>query len=266
MQKKGSFFTYFLVFLFLSLLIFIVSQSQALKPVNSFVQGIFSPLQAITYGAFSKLTDFGESAKVKSLKEENSILTKKLVDQERLIADNQALGDQFQTQNPKSTNLIPANVIGAPGFIPGVSVPETLVLDRGENDGIKVGNAVVYKDNLIGKVVKTSPFLSSVMLITNSSSSFTAKTLTTQSLGVIRGQGGKDMILDNVLLSESLKKDDAVVTKGDVNNKGEGIPSDLIVGKITSVSKNPSDLFQKAEVKSLIDFTKTDKVFVITNL
>jgi len=49
-----------------------------------------------------------------------------------LIEDNKALRDQFQTENPKSTNLIEADIIGAPGFIPGISIPETLVLNRGE--------------------------------------------------------------------------------------------------------------------------------------
>ena len=40
----------------------------------------------------------------------------------------------------------------------------------------------------------------------------------------------------------------------------------LIVGKIASVSKNPSDLFQKAEIQSNIDFTKIETVFIVTNI
>lgn len=265
MQKKSGFLPVFIIFLLFSLLIFFVSKTGFLKPVNSLFQTILSPFQALTYGTFSKITGIGSNSEIKSLKAKNAVLVKKLVDQNKLIADNKAFKDQFQTQNPKSTSLMPADVIGAPSFIPGVSLPETLTLDRGEADGVKAGNAVIYKDNLIGKVVKTSAYLSSVMLITNSSSSFTVKILTDQSLGVLKGQGGGKMILDNVLLSQVLKKDDIVLTKGDINQKGEGLVPDLVVGKITSVSKNPSDLFQKAEVKSLINFTNLDKVFIIIN-
>lgn len=249
----------------MSFVIFAASKIGLLKPLDSLGKGILSPVQALTYGVYAKLTDFGSSAQIELLKAENIALTKKLIDQNKLIGDNKALRDQFQTQNPKSLSLMEADVIGAPGFIPGISIPETLVLDRGENDGVKIGQAVVYEDNLIGKIIKTSAYLSSVVLISNSSSSFTAKTMSTQALGVIEGQGGGEMILGDVVLSDTLQKKDTVLTKGDVNSGGIGIPPDLVVGEIVSVSKFPSDLFQKANLKSKINFSKLTKVFIIVN-
>jgi rod shape-determining protein MreC len=249
----------------LSLIIFGASKIGLLKPLDSLGKGMASPFQALTYGVFSKLTNFSVNTQVEALKAQNMVLTQKLVDQGKLIADNKALRDQFQTENPKSTNLIEADVISAPAFIPGISIPETLILNRGESDGIKVGQAVVYQNNLIGRVVGVSLFSTNVMLVSNSSSSFTAKTMETQSQGVIKGQGGGEMILDNVVLSDNLQKQDTVLTKGDVNALSSGFPPDLVVGKISAVSKNASDLFQKASVKSLIDFSKLTKVFVIVN-
>lgn len=70
------------------------------------------------------------------------------------------------------------------------------------------------------------------------------------------------MILDNVLLSETLKVGDVVLTNGDIDQNGKGLPPDLIVGKITSVDKNPSALFQKADVVSFVDFSKLSTLFV----
>ena len=35
-----------------------------------------------------------------------------------------------------------------------------------------------------------------------------------------------------------------------------------LVGKIISVEKNPSDLFQRGQVKSPVDFASVDNVFV----
>lgn len=265
MQKRRSFFPIFIFFILLSLLVFASSRISFLKPIDSLSKAVFSPFQSLTYGVFSKITDLTSNEKLKKLSDENKVLTKKIIDQKRLEADNKALRDQFQTLNPRSANLVPAQIVGAPGFIPGISVPEMLILNRGENDGVKVGNAVIFKDNLVGKVVKTSSYLSSVLLITNSSSSFTGKTLQTNTSGVIKGQGGEKLILDNVLLSENLKKDDFVLTKGDVNEEGVGFPPNLIVGKITSVSKKASDLFQKAEITSLVDFVKIQDVFIITS-
>lgn len=265
MPKRNNFFYFFLSLVLLSLVIFAASKIGIFKPVDSLAKGILSPIQALTYGVYSKITDFGSNPQVEALKTENLLLTKKLIDQNKLIDDNKALRDQFQTQNPQSQKLIEADVIGAPGFIPGISVPEVLILDRGENDGLKVGQAVVYEDNLVGRIVKTSAFLSSVTLVTNSASSLTAKTLSTQAQGVVKGQDGEEIILDNVLLSDVLQKGDIVLTKGDVDIHGIGIPPNLVVGEIASISKFPSDLFQKASLKIKLNFSKLSRVFIIVN-
>ncbi|HZJ18567.1 MAG TPA: rod shape-determining protein MreC, partial [Patescibacteria group bacterium] len=69
--------------------------------------------------------------------------------------------------------------------------------------------------------------------------------------------------LDNVLLSENLKKGDIILTKGDIDQEENGYPPDLIIGKIISVDKSPSALFQKADVVSLVDLSKLTTVFII---
>jgi cell shape-determining protein MreC len=71
------------------------------------------------------------------------------------------------------------------------------------------------------------------------------------------------MIFDNVLQSSDIKISDVILTKGDQDIKGVGIPPDLILGKLISVSKKPSNLFQKGEVVSLLDFSNLSTVFVI---
>jgi rod shape-determining protein MreC len=264
-MRKSNFTSYFLVFFILSLLFVGISKTGFLSPLNSLLKDIFSPVQVLTYGAFNKITGFGQNSEIQSLKAENLSLTQKLVDQNRLVGDNKALRDQFQTASPKSPALIPADVVGAPGFIPGLSLPEILILNRGANDGVKTGDAVVYQNNLVGEITQVSVNLSSVTLLTNSASLFTAKTLNTQAQGVVKGQGGGVVVLDNVVLSESLKKDDVVLTNGDINAQNSGFPPDLTVGKIISVSKNPSDLFQKADIQPLIDLSNLEKVFVVVN-
>jgi rod shape-determining protein MreC len=265
MQVKSSVFLYFFIFLLISVFLIFISKFSFFKPVNSIVSSVFAPISAVSYSVFSDIRDNFYSSKVKSLQEENLALSKKLIDQNKLIRDNKALRDQFATSYPISHNLLAADIVGAPSLIPGISVAENLVLDKGLRDGVRVGDAVVYKDNLLGKVVSVSDHISSVNLINNPSTSFTAKTLTTNALGIVKGQGGEDIIMDEILQSDSLKKDDLVLTKGDINKEGIGIPPDLIVGKIVSISKNPSDLFQKAKIKSNVDLSKLDKVFIIIN-
>jgi len=264
MQKRSSFVPYFLIFLIFSIIIFGLSSTGLLRPIEPVFRTILSPIQEATYNGYAFITSFSINPKITELENQNVVLTKNLINQDKLIEDNKALRDQFETKNPISTNLIPARVVGAPGFIPGITVPENYTIDKGEVDGIKVGDAVISKDNLAGRVIKTTQFLSNVQTITNVSSSFTAKTLETNALGVVKGQGGGALILDNVVLSDNLKLGDIVLSKGDVDSSGNGFVPDLVIGEIIAVSKNPSDLFQRAKIKSHVDFSRIDKVFVVS--
>ncbi len=74
------------------------------------------------------------------------------------------------------------------------------------------------------------------------------------------------MLLDNVLLSEQLNVSDIIVSKGDIDTEGKGFPRNLVVGRVTSIEKKPSALFQTARVKSNLDMSKLSLVFVITQL
>jgi rod shape-determining protein MreC len=263
MKRKENFLPVFFVFLVLSFLFLGLSKVGILNPVSSVFQKIITPFQSVTHTVFNSVSLLGTNARLKKLETENLTLTSMLSDQKKLKDDNAALSDQFQTVSPKSNTLLPANIIGAPSFIPGVSTPETFIVDKGTQDNVKIGEAVVYKNNLLGKITKSNDSLSEVTLITNSSMSFTVKTSSSETLGVIKGQGGGEMILDNVLLSDSLKPSDLVLTNGDTSLNGSGYPPDLVVGKIISVDKKASSLFQRAEVSSFIDFSKITTVFII---
>lgn len=263
MKRRENFFLAFFVFLLLSLLIFGLSKFGILSPISSITQKIMLPFQTVAYNTVNSATFFGSNAKLKRLENENIVLTSQLSEQKRIKDDNAALSDQFQTVSPKSNTLLPANIIGAPSFIPGVSAPETFIINRGTSDGATVGKAVIYKNNLVGKITKANDFLSEVTLVTNSSSSLTVKTSQSNALGVVKGQGAGQMILDNVLLSDALNSSDLVLTNGDTSLNGGGYPPDLVVGKIVSVDKKASSLFQSAEIESFLDFSKMTTVFVL---
>lgn len=252
MKRKENFLPVFLLVFFLCLGILGLSLSGNLKFASSLFEKITAPIQSMTFGVFKNLPFISEDLKIKRLQEENLSLLKKNKDQEKLKKENAALLDQFQTSYPSSQQLLKVDIIGAPGSF--------FILNKGSKDNVKVGQAVVVKDNLVGTISQVSDNLSKVNIINNSSLSFTAKT-ESGAVGVIKGGGGS-LTLDNVLLSENIKKGELVLTKGDISEKGIGIPSDLIVGKIVSVEKNPSDLFQKAKLENFVNFQKLSTVFV----
>lgn len=251
--------------------VFIVSAGILGLSLMGKTRGIEGFLQRISYSIggnistlFQNLPLISQNQNIKKLQEENMLLASKIIDRQKLERENQALLDQFQTAKPKSYILLPAKVLGMLNFIPNISNPSSLILDKGEIDGVKVGDAVVFKNNLVGKVVQVTAYLSKVDVVNNSSSSFTART-EKGALGLIKGLGDL-MILDNVLMSDAFSKDDIVMTMPNQNMDGAGVPSDLVVGKIISIDKNPSAVFQRAEVKSLLDFYSLSTVFIITGI
>lgn len=259
MKRRENFWPVFLVVTFLCIIILVLSLSGNLKFLSSFLEKGTSAVQSVTFGIFQKLPFVSESAKVKKLEDENLALLSQVSSFEKLKKDNAALSDQFQTAYPQSYNLMAAQVIGAPGFIPEVSIPNFFILNKGLKDNLKVGMAVVIKDNLVGVISQVSTNIAQANLVNNSSTSFTAKTQNGAN-GVFKG--GSTLTLGNILLSENVAKDELVLTKGSIDGSGIGIPPDLIVGKIISIDKNPSDLFQKAEITSFVNFAKLSTVFV----
>lgn len=258
MEKRKGFLPTFLLVIFLSVLLLLLSISGKLKFL-SFLEKPVSAIQSMSYSLFQKLPFVSEDLRIKRLKEENFELLSKVVDFEKLKRENAALSDQFQTSYPRSGQLLKAEIIGASAFVPGVSVPDKFIINKGLKDNLKTGMAVVFKNNLVGVISQISENLAQVNTVNDSSLSFTAKTQN-GAAGIIKGGG--NMTINNVLLSENIGAGEMVLTKGDMNSSGVGIPPDLVVGKIISVDKNPSDLFQKAEIESFVNFINLSAIFV----
>ena len=260
MKRRGSFWPVFLVVVFLCNLILAFSVSGKLNFLSTFLEKGVSGVQRVSFGVFQRLPFLSETAKVKKLEETNLNLLSQIVSVEKLKDENTALSDQFQTSYPQSMQLLRADIIGAPDFIPGVSLPDVFILNKGAKDNVRQGCAVIIKDNLVGVISSVSDNLSKVNLVNNSSVSFTAKTQN-GAVGVIKNAAGT-LTLDNILLSEDIGIGGLVLTKGDIDSDGVGIPQDLVVGKIISVEKNPSSLFQRAKVESFVNFGNLLTVFV----
>jgi rod shape-determining protein MreC len=261
MHQRQEVYQVFTLFALLSFIILIISPYQPFLSVRGGVERLFSPLQRSIYINFG-LSLSKEAEEIKLLKEKNLELQIQLVKLKTLQDDNQALRDQFiQQRVVPAQGLAPAQIIGSNALLPGV-LPEQITINIGEKQGIKQGMAVIYKDILIGYIATVSEQRAMVKLITNEKTALTAKTIKTDALGIIKGEGN-DMLFDQVLLSEKLEQDDLVITRGEINEKGAGYPPNLLIGKISAINKKPSALFQSARIDPLIDITKLSMVFVV---
>jgi rod shape-determining protein MreC len=248
MKRIKAAFPIFLLFLFFSLLILFFFQN----PMTSALQIITLPIQQWT---FRSSVPSPAVTSQQQLQQENNQLRMQLAQMQEVQKDNQALHDQFQNSMPAPQKLLPAEIVG--------TQQNGLLIDKGEDDNVHTGDVVVVKDNLIGKIIKTTPHISLVTLLTDPSTSFTAETLKTSASGIVKAIDGGNIVLDNVVLQDKLEKNDIVVTKGNLDMQGHGFPPKLIVGKIISIDKQASSLFQSAKIQSLVDVSNLRMVFVI---
>lgn len=158
-----------------------------------------------------------------------------------------------------STRPIAASVIG----IDARRFHNTLMIDRGENDGISEDNAVVVDNGiLIGKIISISEYTSTVLLL-HDNQSRVAATLETQekTLGIVEGNLGLTLIFGLIRKDIVIPKDTIVITSG----LETGIPRGLLIGTVQNVQSQPYDLFQKALLTPLVDYYQYPFVLVLTN-
>jgi rod shape-determining protein MreC len=262
MRRRRGFVIVFFIFLLLSIIFFLLFGRNSEKAPSGVIEIVVSPIQRFLVGSTTAVGNLTRDQEIEALRKENQQLRAKDAESKKLEREMAALRDQFKETNIPTQKLSPAQIIGRRGFVPGVSVPDTLIINRGKAEGIRRGQVVVYENVVLGQVAKVSTHLSEVILLWNPVSSLTVMT-SQNANGILKGKGKGELVLDNVVLSEKLQKGDSVVTKGDVNSEGLGYPPDLLVGKILSVEKKQSALFQTAEVVSPVDVSRITTVFVL---
>lgn len=176
---------------------------------------------------------------------ENANLRKKLSEIQVFISQEKALSEEV-------FNLTPARPVGFFRF---------LVIDKGSDDGIKLNQAVVFKDNFIGLVKQVDPKKSKVILASDPDSRISAFSQSDagRAKGILLGQFGSEMLLDKILHEEPIAVDDLIYSAGQELE----IPRGLILGQVTEVIEKETQVFKQAKIKPVFDISDLDVVFIV---
>ena len=139
-------------------------------------------------------------------------------------------------------------------------IARAIVINRGTRDGVTIGMPVTTDLGLVGRIIRVSANAAQVQLINDENSAVSSRLQTTRAHGSIIGQASGVLRLTMVDLDEEIRQGDLVITSG----LGGNFPADILVGQVTSVRQFEFELFQEAEVRSLIDFETLEVVLVIT--
>lgn len=243
-QKRRRYFT--LTIILLMVIIIIVSGSAIGDYSNYFLSIIYKPYNSLagqTYNLVDMISNLNNLYNENnSLKEKNVALLQKNANLEYLREENIELKKtlEYVTKNP-TQNYVTASVYAQDPL----NLSNLLTIDKGTVDNIKVGQHVVYDGIYLGQIISSNRYTSQVKLITDPTLSIIAQIPSINSNGILHGQIGFGMIMEDIPPDAALEVGQLVTTSRiDAN-----MPDNLILGDIIEVIKTDQNIFQKAIIK-----------------
>ena len=142
---------------------------------------------------------------------------------------------------------------------------DTITIDKGENDGIAIDMPVVIGNELVGKIIKTSSFTSTVRLLTANNShdkiSVKIKNDDEYIYGILNGYDKENdtYIIEGISQNVEIDIGSLVTTTG----MGDIFPAGIEIGNISGVNTDNFDLANVLEMKSQINFNELNYVTVL---
>jgi len=140
-----------------------------------------------------------------------------------------------------------------------ISVFKTVLINKGSFDGLRIGLAVMAPEGAVGRIVDVSWNVSRVLLLSDYNSNIDALIQSVRAQGILQGAGNDGCVLKYVQRSEDVRVGDAVICSG----LAGVFPKGLLLGMVTGVNKEKTELFQKINVVPAVNVAKVEEVMVI---
>lgn len=138
------------------------------------------------------------------------------------------------------------------------------IIDKGSDDGIKVGRGVINEDGVVGQVKKVGKSSSIVQLITNHDWRMGVKVARLAQYCILNGNYPENARLQFITIDSDIQAGDEIVSSGVcTDNDICPYPENFPVGKVVMVAKDPNEVDLVVEVKYYADLNKTKLVFVL---
>lgn len=246
----------------------IVSSQRNLSLFEKVIKDSVLFVNKVIYSPISFVSD-----KIEEIKEKNNLYEKyeELKNDASEIEKLKALNDELLRENAKLKDLLDFNNSLLENSYLNAAVinrnldyfSNTITIDKGENNNIEIGMAVVTSKGLIGKIIATSNFNSTVKLLTsndiNNKISVKIKNKDKYIYGLLSGYKNGYLIIEGIDTNEEILKDSIVTTTG----LGGILPSGIYVGKVNDITKDNFDLATTVLVKSDVDFDDISFVAVL---
>ncbi len=262
----------FVVLLVLSVMLMGFSSNPAVREVQNGVSFAFRPIQGalddLAGGASSVLAAIAEIDRLRvdnaALHDENERLAAENARLEEIRRENESLTALLQLRAGFDYKAVATSVIARESS----EFRRFVVLDKGTDDGIAVGDVAVASGGaLAGRVVEVGPASAKVVLLTDSESRVIGQLTTNAATGEVVGQLGGVLIMRQIDAGEKVAFGDEVVTAG--IELGGGVrspyPKGLLIGQVVDVKRDANDVVQTAFLQPAAQLDKLEYLLVITD-
>lgn len=200
---------------------------------------------------------------LRSLRSENEKLKNRIVQLEmeknRLLeaeATNQRLRELLEFRSQLPAGSITASIIANSAS----TWFQSCLLDRGSNDGVRKGMAVVTPLGVVGQVVAVSARSAKVLLLTDPNSGVDVLVQRSRARGILSGSLDSGPVMKYAKRSEDIQPGDRLITSG-----LDGVfPKGLMVGTVSQVRKQSVGLFQFIGVTLAVVPSSLEEVIVVS--
>ncbi|UCF73513.1 MAG: rod shape-determining protein MreC [Deltaproteobacteria bacterium] len=255
----------FYIFVILSLILLSLSsgRGQDWNPAEKIAVEMTAPFQRFFVGTISVVRgiwrDYFSLVETRQenllLKKEINLLKLENSKYQELLLANQRLRNLLNFQENTNEPLLAARVIGwdSSGLF------KSIMIDKGENDGLTINMPVVNSEGVVGRIVSVSPNYAQALLITDQNSAVDGLVQRSRGRGMLKGSGSNECYLDYVIKTGEIKAGDTIVTSG----LGRVFPKGLYLGKVRKITDSPNKLFKDVRVIPAVEFSKLEEVLII---
>lgn len=233
----------------------------AVNTALSPIEGLFSGAAGGASGFFSGMAESREyKQKYEIAQAELMELQKDEREKDKLQNENERLRALLDLQSEKSEYTTVAATITSKDPIYWYS---DFIVNKGENDGVAVNQAVITEKGLVGAVTETGGSWSRVSSILDSAVSVGCVATRSGDMAITEGDATLAQIsecrMDYIPKDSSIAAGDSIETSG----YGSIYPKGILIGKIEQINPDLQGLYNRATVKTAVDFAKLRYVLII---
>ena len=226
-----------------------------LAPIQKGVTDFFAPVGRF----FGDVKNFPNvKNEIAALQSENAKLKSQVLVNKDIQSQLKQLKGVLDLAGRGGYRTVSARVIGHGS---AATFSQTITIDAGTSDGVKVDKTVISEHGLVGVVKSAEAHSAIVLLMSDPAFKVGVRIARSQSIGVLSGTGGNNFTLQLLDPAGDIQKGDVLFTNGSDNNRPfvPGVPT----GQVIAVDHTSATLTQTATVKSYSDLGNLGVVSVI---